>query len=191
MADLKSLIADSFSADAAEAWARFVPNEAELRTLAETGRELLSMFPVMPAACVMMSAFYALRLEKVRAAPAYVVAGSLFAGEKRVFGEDRAINGRERFSQSDLSWDGHAWLVTGDLMADVSMFRTAYSKASPPVLAAHVIREFGAGKGLFICRIGDAIKSGLRYEPEYVLTQDQVDALGRGVIAMVTRTPSQ
>jgi hypothetical protein len=178
--DVKELIVDSFGSDAAEAWAGFSPTEGDLLTLKEIGRELLTMFPTMPAACAMMSAVYALRLEKVEAAPAYVVAGSLFVGETRVFGENGEINGRTRFSQSNLSWDGHAWIVSGDRLADVSIFRTAYSKFAPPALAAHVEREFGMGKGLFICKTEDAVKSGFRYQPQYVLTQDQVDALGRG-----------
>ena len=191
MPDLKTLIADSFDAATADQWASFVPGEPDLRTLVDTGRELLQTFPTMPAACVMMSAFYSLRLEKIGAAPDYVVAGSLYVGDRRVFGEERLINGKARFSKSDPSWDGHAWLVSGNLMADVSIFRTAYSKASPPALAEHVKREFGTGRGLFICRIGDEVKSGLRYLPEYVLSQDQVDALGNGVIAMVTGSASR
>jgi hypothetical protein len=68
---------------------------------------------------------------------------------------------------------------------DVSLFRTAYSRFSPPALAAHIRREFGEERDLMICKIGDAIHSGLRYEAQYVLTQVQVDAVARRAIHRV------
>jgi hypothetical protein len=36
---------------------------------------------------------------------------------------------------------------------------------------------------MLVCPIGKAMESGLRYEPEYVLTQEQVDGNARGAIA--------
>jgi hypothetical protein len=100
-----------------------------------------------------------------------------------VFGEDCPINGKGRFSRSDLSWDGHAWVVHGNWAADVSIFRTADSKGSPPALAAHVRREFGHGRGVFAAPIIETSRSGFRYDPQYVLTTEQVEALGRGAYA--------
>jgi hypothetical protein len=184
--DMRALIAASFGAQAAYAWAKFEPSQDQLQTLASVGREVLTMFPTMPGACAMMSAVYSLRLEKLGAPAAYVFAGSLFVGDTRVFGDDGSIDWKTRFSASNPSWDGHAWIVHGNLLADISVFRTAYSKFSPPLLTAHVQQEFGKGKGLMICKMEDAVKSGLRYEPLHVLTQDEVDALGRGARAMVT-----
>ncbi|SRR5260221_4552493 len=184
----KELIAESFGPDAADAWASFSPTPDQVQALAERGRELLDHFPKMPGACALMSAVYAWSLEKLNLPPAYVVAGSLYLGETRVFGEDGDINGRTRFSRSDPSWDGHAWIIWGDRLVDVSIFRTAYSSGSPPALAAQVAREFGPGRGLLICKTDDVIKSGLRYVPQYVLTQAQVDALARGASAKITGT---
>ena len=129
---------------------------------------------------------YALYLEKLNAPMGYVVVGSLYVGDARIFGEDGDVDGRDRFSRSDPSWDGHAWLVSGDWLADVSIFRTAYSRVSPPALAAHVVREFGTGRGLMLRKCKTVSESGLRYVPQYVLTREQVDALGRGARAIVT-----
>jgi hypothetical protein len=135
-----------------------------------------------------MSAVYSLVLEKKSSPPAYVVAGQLWIGETRVFGEEAPIDG-QRFSQSNPSWDGHAWIICGDYLADIAICRTAYSNFSPPALAEHVKRQFGTGKGLLICKSHDVIKSGLGYVPQYVLTQGQVDALGRGAQAVFTGPP--
>jgi hypothetical protein len=183
---IKALIADSFGSDAAEVWERLSLTQPQIETLRDAGQEVLAYFPTRPGACLLMSAVYAIRLEKIDAAPAYVIAGSLYAGDTRVFGEDSAMNGRERFSRPDPSWNGHAWIISGNYLADVSIFRTAYSQFSPPLLAAHVRQEFGIGKGLMICKIEEAIRSGLRYEAQYVLNRDQVDALFFSAKAIAT-----
>jgi hypothetical protein len=82
-----------------------------------------------------------------------------------------------------LSWDGHAWLVFGNLLADVSVFRTADSGKGPLAFSAHIHREFGRGKRLMICRTDDT--GDLRYVTEYALTQDQMDALCRGAFRVI------
>jgi hypothetical protein len=84
---MRALIAASFGAEAADAWTKFEPSQDHLQTLASAGREVLTMFPTMPGACAMMSAVYSLRLEKLGAPPAYVVASSLFLGDTRIFGD--------------------------------------------------------------------------------------------------------
>lgn len=187
--DLKSLIAASHGSAAAEAWASFVPSEDQLAAVADAGHELLRNFPQVPGACVMMSTLCACKLEKRGLPPAYVVAGSLyvigprFVGDTRVFGEAGKYDGQLKFSVSHPSWDGHAWIVFGDRLVDVSVFRTAYSRFSPPVLASHVKKEFGEGGEMLISPIERTASAGLRYEAEYVLTQDQVDGNARGAIA--------
>jgi hypothetical protein len=68
-------------------------------------------------------------------------------------------------------------------LVDVSVFRTAYSRFSPPALAAHIRKKIGEERDLMICKIGDAaIHYGLRYEAQYALMHDQVDAVARRAI---------
>ena len=182
--DLRELIAQSFGAEAAEEWNRATVDEDDKRKLLEAARKVLQMFPGRtPSACCLMSAVYSLVLKKMELRT-YVVAGSLYVGDTRIFGEDGELDGKTRFSQTDMSWDGHAWIVYGDWLADVSVCRTADSDKSHPALKAQIHHVLGAGKGLLACKIESAIKDGLRYEPRYVLAQDQVDALGRGAQAM-------
>jgi hypothetical protein len=180
------LIAESRGNEAAAAYRAFKASDADLAALAEIGRALLDIFPKdVPGACAVMSALYASQLEFKTRVPVFVVAGSLFVGQTRVFGDDTKINGKERLSRSDSSWDGHVWLVMGHCIADASIFRTAYSPRSPPILAAHVLRKFGKGKGLLIDSIEAIGELGLSYVPEYVLTEDQITGLALGGMAII------
>jgi|ERR1044072_6837141 hypothetical protein len=173
----EDLLAQSHSTAAArEHRAAHVTDETKA-VLTAVGRELLAdLTESTPGACVMMSALYAQRLRS-KGVPAYVVAGTLSVQGVRVFGTDVPFDGKTAFSESNLDWDGHAWVVVGGHVADVSIFRTAYSKLSPPLLAEHVRGEFGLGRGLLLVAWRDAPKSGLYYAPRYVLTAAQVERL--------------
>jgi hypothetical protein len=182
VADILSLITASFSADETEKYASYILSTADMAALAAVGRDLLQH--LMPGACTVMTALYSVLLEKSVSQRAYVTVGSLFIGDVRVFGEDGEIDGK-RFSQSSPSWDGHAWVMLGDYIADASLFRTARSGKGHPTLGPHVEKEFGPTAGLMICKAADTELSGLQYEARYVLTQKQVDGLARGAMTLI------
>jgi hypothetical protein len=73
----------------------------------------------------------------------------------------------------------------GDYVADVSVFRTAYSEKSPRRLRDHVVKEFGIGKGLLISKAADVGSYGLNYLPQYILSEDQITAVGRGALDII------
>jgi hypothetical protein len=177
---LHRLIERSFSRDSADAFRTFSPSDAEVEILAAVGKRVLTGFPPVAGGCAIMSALYGALLEaEMPAAPTYVVAGALDVGSQRVFGlSERGIDWDTAFSASNFDWDGHCWVVCGDLIADVSIFRTAYSSASPPALAHYVVKEFGQGRGLMVAR--DTAQ--LRYIPWHVLTYEQVTGLARGAV---------
>ena len=177
------LIASCRSRKEAQAYKAFVPTKDDVGRLGEIGREVLQHLPPEAGACALMSAVYAARLQSVGLAPAYVAAGSLLVQGQRVFGDGRPFDGAKAFSESNSDWDGHAWVMFGPYVADVSIFRTAYSSQAPRLLAAHVRQEFGNGRGLLVVRWSDAPKSGLHYLSQYVLTESQVSGLVRGASA--------
>jgi hypothetical protein len=188
--DLRELITASFDALVAEAWSKFTVDEADKLVLEEAARKVLQLFPGRKSgACALMSATYSWAIEKLGTRPAYVAAGSLYIGDNRVFGKDGEFDGKRLFSESNPDWDGHVWIVYGDWLADVSVFRTA-DAGSPRILSQYVAKTFGRGRGFMACRMEAMESSGLRYVPQYVLTQDQVDALGRGALAMIDGTGS-
>ncbi len=185
--DLRDLITASFDAAAADVWSRFTVGEVDKLVLQECAMKVLKVFPGrMSGQCALMSALYSLTLEKLGPQRGYVVAGSLYIGDKRIFGEDAGFDGKKAFSESNLDWNGHAWIVYGDWLADVSVCRTA-DAGSPRLLSRYIAKEIGKGKGLLACRMASMDPAGIRYVPQYVLTQDQVDAVGRGALAMIDK----
>jgi hypothetical protein len=106
---LRDLIAASHGEDAADTWSKFKVGEADKLVLHEAAVKALGVFPGrMPGQCALMSALYSLALEKLGSQRGYVVAGSLYIGDKRIFGEGRPFDGDEAFSKSNLDWNGHA-----------------------------------------------------------------------------------
>lgn len=180
MEGLSDLITVSYTAAEAAAYREYVPAEAQLELLARIGTDVLLNFPVMPAACAMMSAFYAERLRMNAVGRAYVVAGSFSIGGTCIFGKDaKGQEWKAAFSESNPSWDGHCWVMFGNFIADVSIFRTAYSQHSPPVLAQFVGARFGNGRGLLIEDAAEVGNLGFKYQPQYVLTESQITGLMR------------
>jgi hypothetical protein len=183
--DLRDLIMASFDTAAAETWSKFTLGEADKHVLREAALKVLGLFPGrMAGQCALMSAAYSIALEKFGTQPGYVVAGSLYIGDKRIFGEDKEFDGKVLFSKSNPDWNGHAWIVYGDYLADVSVFRTA-DGGSPRLLSRHIAKEYGRGRGFCAWPMAGTDPNGLRYVPQYVLMQDQVDALMRGALAMI------
>lgn len=185
-ATLRSLITQSFTALAAEAYCNFVPTKSQQDALAAAGRDTLIYFPQTAGGCAMMSALYAAHLQRMTDAPVYVIAGGLVIGQNWVFGDaEPTRDWNSVFAESNPSWDGHCWVMFGKYIADISLFRTAYSQNSPPALSQYVARQFGKGRGLLFCTSADFEKLGLHYKPQYVLTDDQVTALCRGAKLIV------
>jgi hypothetical protein len=156
MADARiaELIRQSQSEAAAEAYLACRPTEDQIRQIGEVGREILLHVRAVPGACAPMSALYAAILQnRMPGTIIHMVAGALAVEGKYVFGQaaDR-VDGNNIFGRSNPSWDGHSWLVCGDYIIDISLFRTAYSAQSPPLLARYVRAEFGEGRGLLISK---------------------------------------
>jgi hypothetical protein len=189
MIDITDLIAASYTPAAVDNYRDFVPTDAELQALEKMGRDVLLCFPPMPGACAVMSAMYAAGLRRTLPdAPIFVVAGTLSVNKSRVFGDDDlSRDWGALFSSSNASWDGHCWLSFGPYIADVSMFRTAYSKYSPLLLARHVRERFGEGRGMMICKAAATENDGFIYMPQYVLTEAQITALFAGALSLIKK----
>jgi len=183
--NIAELIARTHSDNAATAFAEFRPTEAERNELAEVGLDVLSHCPVVPGSCALMTALFAARWRVEPRPPVYVVAGELYASGIRVFGsESMADSIDDDLKKSNPSWDGHFWLVFGPYIADISVFRTAYSKHSPPDLARHVKRTFPPRHGMLIEDQSTMESVGFRYVSHSVLDDDQVTAFALGAREM-------
>ena len=137
----------------------------------------MSAFPVVPGACVMMSSLYASRLRAMGHADTQLVGGTLSIADRLVFGRREA---RHSFAQTDLDWDGHAWVCLGGLIADASLLRTGRSPSAPSSLRALVGARFGPNQGLYIATAEEALEDGLLNGPQHTFSDGELDACTRG-----------
>jgi hypothetical protein len=177
---LKKMIALSNGWPVAKAFEAYVLGGDDKSTIASKAVDVLRIFPTMPGACALMSAIFAAHLERTLQPPILVVAGTLSIKDQPVFGDGKPFDGNAVFSKNDLDWDGHVWVMIGQYIADISIFRTAYSTKSPPLLANHINSTFGSGRGLYLDRWRNTRRLGIGYHPQYVLTYDQVTSLMKG-----------
>lgn len=181
---LTDLIAATHSPEAATGFAACTLSPAGRAALAEVGMDLVHRFAPVPCACCAMGAAYAAALRSAVEAPAYLIAGKLYADNIRVFGTARAFPDTTMpFLRDDLDWDGHMWVAIGEYLADISLLVTARSPGASAALGALVARAFAPDERLMIAKAADIQAIGLVYVPEYALTPEEVDALARGAEA--------
>lgn len=163
-----------------EAYADYVSYQAnDLKLIAETATRTLASIPRAAGHCVMIIAGFvaALRASDV---PAVVILGDLLIDGKHVF---RCYDNLPRPTHDeiiDTTWDGHAWVMIGESICDLSIFRTAYELAQPNRLSDYILKYFGAGKGAFMC-YPNQLPPGMEFVPKFALTDDQIYGLLEGL----------
>jgi hypothetical protein len=180
MHPLLAQVAESRGQSDAAHWNACLSPEAAL--IAEAGRLVLAKVPPLLGHCALLSAAWSVVLRNQQSLPAIVVVGDLSVDNRVVF----VASGN--FPQcsdpgliEDTSWEGHCWVDVGGYIGDISVFRTAY--ASPPQhhLSQFVSARFGPGRGLLLATAPQMAQMNLQYEPRYVLTDVQVQALIAGL----------
>lgn len=187
--DLYELIQRSHGREAADAYRAYAPTEDDIALLAHEATKVLAAFGNEPGACVLLSACCAAAFLEGRKAPLHVVAGSLSIEGVPIFSDGKPFDGDAVFSQSNISWDGHAWLVLGDRMLDISLMRTAHSQKSPPALTRYVMDRLGSRRTPMVCQVSEAL--GMAYVPQYVLRDDQITGLVKGAVERATQIEGQ
>ncbi len=176
---LSRLIRQTHSQRAADAFETYVSTDADIETLSNVGRDVLLHLPPDPGACALMSAVYIMRLRRVTSAPTFMVAGTLAVDGTPVFGDGLKLE-EALFTVGNSSWDGHAWVMLGNYLADISLCRTAYSGSAHHKLKAYVERRLGVNRGLIISKWPGPAHEGLIYTPQYVLSDEEIERLLRG-----------
>ncbi|HUD95236.1 hypothetical protein [Sphingobium sp.] len=144
-------------------------SDADRTELAACAMRLLAAFPAASNDAELMSAAFAVQLERRLVAPIQVVAGTLTVEGQPVF-DDR---------------QGHVWVMIGPYIADISIFRIAYSRFGPAALSRHVDLTFGPNKGLYVDPWHKSHRRGLGYEPRYVLSEEEVTRLMGGAYQLI------
>ncbi|MCY1377447.1 hypothetical protein D9M69_650210 [compost metagenome] len=70
--------------------------------------------------------------------------------------------------------------MLGDVICDLSIFRSAYATQQPSNLKAFIARHFGAGKGALMCA-PDSLPPGMEFVPQFALKDDQIYGLLEGL----------
>lgn len=190
LAQLGKLIAVNHGWPTAKAFKAYVASDEDKAAVATKARDVLRVFPEAAGACALMSAAFAVHLERELDAPIHVVAGTLTIDGEPVIGDRQPFDGRVIFGADEFAWDGHVWVMIGPYIADLSIFRTAYSPVSPPNLTRHIAHVFGAGKGLYFDRWRHTRQLGLGYHPQYVLSEAEVTALLAGAQRAIEQGPA-
>lgn len=185
------LIAASRSWEKAREMARRRLDEEDIAELSALAIDYLANFPFLSGACVPMSAGFSALLTEHSNIPAVVAAGSLAVG-KATFYAPNDVDALPRvFDETRLDFDGHAWVLAGDHIVDLSIFRTAYSCRGPAGLREAIAIRFGEGQGVFLSRSRSMRRDGMTYQALYVLTEEQEKAIAKGAQAIVTHFGKQ
>lgn len=190
LAALGKLIAAQHGWPAAKAFKSYQLDDTARATISAAALDILKVFPPLGGAGALMSAALAVRLEGTLDGPIQVVAGTLSVNDEPVL-VDHAPLLPGAFSQADPGWRGHVWVMAGPYIVDVSIFRTAYSRAGPATLSRHIDLMFGPNKALYVEHWGRTRLRGLKYEPGYVLSRDEVNALMAGAYHKIREHAAQ
>lgn len=177
LAELGKLIAVHHGWAAAKACKACEMDDADRAKLSLAALQILKAFPAQSDDHAALNAAFAVRIEQVLQAPVQLVAGVLTVERQPIFG--RQSNPPIKAFPADAagSFDGHIWMMVGPYIADISIFRMAYSRGGPAELSRHIALIFGPNKGLYVDHWGHTRKMGLGYEPQYVLSSAEVDRL--------------
>lgn len=157
--------------------------DPEFESLVAVGQDVLRAFPNKAGACLMMSALYVGRLHDLGHHSARLVGGALAIGDEIVFGHSVITTS---FVTSNLDWDGHAWVMFGEYLADVSLVMTAYCKGAPPLVAQHMRACRKPNQRLCIFTPDAARRDdGLAYTPQHIFTNDEIAILYRGALTFL------
>lgn len=172
----------------ARAFKAYEPDDADRARIAGCAVELLKAFPKAPGTSAFLSGAFAVQLDRHLSAPVHLVAGTLSVDGVAVYEDSRAVDGPAIFAAPEPQWGGHIWAMVGPYVADIAIFRAAYSSDCPPALARHVHSVFGQEKGLYVDHWRRARRVGLGYEPQYVLSRDEVTSLMGGAYRLMQQT---
>ena len=185
---LSRLIAGSHGWAAAKAVKSYEMNERDSAVLSKSAVDLLKIFPDVPGASALMSAALAVSLEGRLDAPVHEVAGALTVAGTVVYGDEAPFDVAKVLNGS--GWNGHVWVMVGDYIVDIALFRTAYSAQQPTLLSRHVHQTFGPGKALYVDLWKRTPRVGLLYDPLYVLSADEVTELMGGAYHTIKQARS-
>jgi hypothetical protein len=180
--ELSELIKQSYSEKESSTYVEYSLTQEDCKLIVESAKQVLLKFPSIPNCCAPMSAIWTAMIRDHTDIPVHMVAGNLDMMGKRIFGDNKNMpNMNQAFSESNLDWDGHCWVVFGDYIGDISLFRTVYSEQSPEWLRKMVRDRFDEGREMLLATPSQMLEHGLIYTPGYVLKDLQITGLIKSI----------
>lgn len=172
LAQLGRRVAATYGWAAAKAFKAYVWSEQDQAAIAACASKTLTLFPPAARNEDLLTATLAFQLQRRLQTPVYLVAGTL-----SVDGVPIPLGRSELLASDALSWQGHLWIMVGPYIIDATIFRLANLPDCPSALARHVHSMFGPNKGLYADHWRRSRRVGLDYDPEHVLSDDEMDEL--------------
>ncbi|WGW00328.1 hypothetical protein QF117_09265 [Vibrio sp. YMD68] len=141
----------------------------EVQYIAEN---ITQKFKPVDGSCLYMSATLAAMMNDHLPVETRFVTGSLSVAESKIFAH-QAI--KPILSQKEGvigKWDGHAWVEVDDLIIDLSLFRTVFSKAASLRIQSLFEARFERGTAYLVGQKHKLIEMGVVYTPLELLSDD-------------------
>ncbi|QFT12987.1 hypothetical protein [Vibrio sp. THAF190c] len=129
-------------------------------------------FKPVDGSCLYMSAMLAAMMNDHLPVDTRFVTGSLSVAESKIF-DHQPI--KQILSQKEgviSEWDGHAWVEVDDLIIDLSLFRTVFSKAASPRIQSLFEARFERSSAYLVGQKHKLIEMGVVYTPLELLSDD-------------------
>ncbi len=131
LAQLGKLVAARHGWAQARTFKAYDLGEEDRARMAQCAVGLLKAFPKAPGTSALLSAGFAVQLERHLGAPVQLVAGTLTVDGVAVYADERGAETPGLFDGDAPQWRGHIWVMVGPWVADIAIFRAAYSSDCP------------------------------------------------------------
>lgn len=177
---LQQLIVRAYGAEEARRYANYRLHNVQI--IGQTATDLMNLIEPREGACTLLSASWVAYLRDKYNIPAVAVAGDLWIDGAWIYRCGGTLPTATKRKASDgkptvqhLRWNGHCWMEIDGLIADLSIFRTAYSRPPGSHLRTYIENTFGCGRGAFACPVLD-LPQGMKYRRRFVLADEQINA---------------
>lgn len=156
-------------------------NSISPEVLTDASSKTLASVPPKYGSCVMLSAGLVAVLKVHYSVHAIAVLDDLTLDGVKVFecqGNLPIENKTSDFIEEE--WSGHCWVEVGNVICDLSIFRTAYAIEHPSWIKQFIETNFGQGKGALLSPV-EYLPKGIEFTPKFVLNDYQISGILGGL----------
>ncbi|WP_408900180.1 hypothetical protein [Photobacterium piscicola] len=134
--------------------------------------DITQNFKPVDGSCLYMSAMLVAMMNDHLSVETRFVTGSLSVAESKIFAHQPIKPILSKKEGVIGKWDGHAWVEVDDLIIDLSLFRTVFSKVASPRIQSLFEARFERGTAYLVGQKHKLIEMGVEYTPLELLSDD-------------------